>query len=69
MLDEADDVRLSSNGLVGMINTILVFGIAGFAISIVVVAAGVIFSNKIKTVEQCLDEDEEILGIIPFIEE
>ena len=69
MLDEADDVRLSSNGLMGMINTILVFGIAGFAISIVVVAAGVIFSNKIKSVEQCLDEDEEILGIIPFIEE
>lgn len=69
MLDEADDVRLASNGLMGMIKTILLSGIVGFAISIIITVAGVIFSNKIKSVEQCLDENEdEILGIIPFIE-
>ena len=69
MLDRAEDVRMSSNGLEGMIKTIMMAGIAGFAISILVIVAIVIFSNKIKSVEQCLDEDEgEILGIIPFIE-
>ena len=69
MLDEADDVRLASNGLMGMLKTILLSGIVGFAISIIITVAGVIFSNKIKSVEQCLDENEdEILGIIPFIE-
>lgn len=69
MLDEAEDVRLSSNGLQGMIKTIIMFGVAGMAISIVVIVGGVIFSNKIKSVEQCLDEDEEeILGIIPYVE-
>ena len=55
--------------LTGVIKTIIMFGIAGFAISVAIAVAGVIFSNKIKSVEQCLDEDEEeILGIIPFIE-
>ncbi|MCI7792182.1 MAG: Wzz/FepE/Etk N-terminal domain-containing protein [Lachnospiraceae bacterium] len=69
ILDKADDVRLSSNGLTGVIKTVIMFGMAGFAISVVIAVAGVIFSNKIKSVEQCLDEDEEeILGIIPFIE-
>lgn len=69
MLDKAEDVRMSSNGLEGMVKTILMAGIAGFAISILVIIAGVIFSNKIKSVEQCLEESgEEILGIIPFIE-
>ncbi len=69
MLDEAKDVRMSSNGLEGMIKTVLLAGIAGFAISIIIIIAGVIFSNKIKCVEQCFDENEdEILGIIPFVE-
>lgn len=69
ILDEAEDVRLSSNGFAGMIKTIMLAGIAGFAISIIFVVANVIFSNKIKSVEQCLDdEEEELLGIIPYIE-
>lgn len=69
MLDEADEVRLSSNGFKGMIKTIALFAIAGAAISILIIVAGIIFSNKIKSVEQCLEEeDEEILGIIPYIE-
>lgn len=69
MLDEADEVRLSSNGLKGMIKTIVLFAIAGVAISIMIIVGGIIFSNKIKSVEQCLEDDEEeILGIIPYIE-
>lgn len=69
MLDKAEDVRMSSNGLTGMIKTILMAGIAGFAIGILATVVNVIFSNKIKSVEQCVDEsEEEVLGIIPFVE-
>lgn len=69
LLDEAKDVRMSSNGLEGMIKTVILSGVAGFAVSIIIIIAGVIFSNKIKCVEQCFEEDEEeILGVIPYIE-
>ena len=69
MLDEADEVRLSSNGLKGMIKTIALFAMAGVAMSLMIIVGGIVFSNKIKSVEQCLEEDEEeILGIIPYIE-
>lgn len=69
MLDEAVDARMSNNGLMGMIKTVMLAGVAGFTISIIIIIAGVIFSNKIKCVEQCFEENEdEILGVIPFIE-
>lgn len=69
LLDEAKDVRMSSNGLEGMIKTVILSGVAGFAVSIIIIIAGVIFSNKIKCVEQCFEEDEdEILGVIPYVE-
>ena len=59
MLDEADEVHLSSNGLKGMVKTIILFAMAGVAISIMIIVGAIIFSNKIKSVEQCLEEDEE----------
>lgn len=68
ILDNADEVRMSSNGLKGLISTVLVAGAIGLALSIVISISGLIFSSKIKSVEQCLDEDEEALGIIPFID-
>ena len=69
LLDEAKDVRMSSNGLEGMIKTVILSGVSGFAVSIIIIIAGVIFSNKIKCVEQCFEEDEdEVLGVIPYIE-
>lgn len=69
VLDKAEDVRMSSNGMAGMLKTIVMAGVIGLGMSILVTIAGVVFSNKIKSVEQCLDEgEEEILGIIPYIE-
>lgn len=69
VLDKAEDVGLSSNGRAGMMKTIAMSGVLGFALSILLTVARVIFSNKIKTVEQCLDEGEdEILGVIPHID-
>lgn len=69
VLDEAENASLMSNGLQGLIKNILTFGIAGFVLSIVAMIASVLFSNKVRSVEQCLDEGEdEILGIIPYID-
>lgn len=69
VLDEAEDVRMTSNGMMGLIKTVFMSGVIGFAISVLLIVGNVVFSNKIKSVEQCLDEEEEILGIIPFIKE
>ena len=68
ILDSADEVRMSSNGFKGLITTVLAAGAIGFALSVVLSISGLIFSSKVKSVEQCLDEDEDALGIIPFIE-
>lgn len=69
VLDEADNVSLTSNGMQGLLSTVIMYGVAGFAISILVIVMRVIFSTKVRSVEQCLDEGEsEILGIIPYIE-
>lgn len=69
ILDNAEDVRMSSNGLKGMLTTVIMAGVIGLALSIVLSISGLFFSSKIKGVEQCLDEGEEVLGIIPFIDE
>lgn len=69
VLDKAEEVQVSNDGLKGLLVTTAIAGFAGFAISVLVIVGGVIFSNKIKSVEQCLDEEEEeILGIVPYIE-
>lgn len=70
VLDVADSVSLASNGMQGLLQSIILYGVAGFALSILVIVATVIFSNKIRSVDQCLDEGEEdILGMIPYIEQ
>lgn len=70
VLDVADSVSLASNGMQGLLQSIILYGVAGFALSILVIIATVIFSNKIRSVDQCLDEGEEdILGMIPYIEQ
>ncbi len=69
VLDKAEDVRLSSNGMAGMFKTVVMSGVIGLALSLLVTVARVVFSDRIKSVEQCLDEgEEEILGIIPYID-
>lgn len=69
VLDSADSVSLTSNGMKGLLKTVAMYGAAGFFLSILVIVAGVIFSNKVRSVDQCLDEGEsEILGIIPYID-
>lgn len=70
ILDQAENVALTSNGMQGLLKSVVMYGVAGFALSILVIVMGVIFSTKIRSVEQCLDEGElEILGIIPYVDE
>jgi capsular polysaccharide biosynthesis protein len=69
ILDKADDVRLSSSGTDYVFKTILLFGIAGFALIVIFCIFTVLFTNKINCVEQCFDEgDDDVIGIIPYIE-
>ena len=69
ILDESNGAELSSRGIDSMINTVFMSTAAGLFLCIAVIVGNVLFSNKIKSVEQCLDADEtDILGIIPFTE-
>lgn len=69
ILDKANGSEISVRGIDSMIKTVVIFGLAGICLCIAIIILGVLLSNKIKTVEQCLDEDEgEILGMIPFAE-
>lgn len=69
ILDEAEDVRMSSNGLQGIIKTVVTFGVSGLLLSNVLIVLIIMFTNKIKSVEQCMDIDEDdVLGIIPLKE-
>ena len=37
-------------------------------LTMAVIVISVLFSNKIMTVEQCMDiEEDDVLGIIPFV--
>lgn len=68
VLDRAEDVRISNNGFTGLVKTVVGFGLAGMVLTIAVIVISVLFSNKIMTVEQCMDiEEDDVLGIIPFV--
>lgn len=68
VLDKANEVSLSNDGIKGFVSTVAMAGIAGIAGCVALIVVFTVFSNKISCVEQCLDEeDSEVLGIIPFI--
>ena len=68
VLDRAEDVRISNNGFTGLVKTVVGFGLAGMVLTMAVIVISVLFSNKIMTVEQCMDiEEDDVLGIIPFV--
>lgn len=66
MLDTADRYYIETNGFRELWKKRLIFAFLGFVGSCVVIFALELFSNKIKTVEQCIfDEDDVILAILP----
>lgn len=68
ILDTAGVPELDSRGIDALIVTAASSAIFGFFICVAAVFAGVLFSDKIKSVEQCLDAGEDALGIIPYVE-
>ena len=68
LLDTANQVGMASNGSRDLLKKRLIFVMLGLLASSGWIALTELFSNRIKTVEQCIDQDErEVLGIIPYV--
>ena len=66
MLDSADRYYIQKDGFKELWKLRILFAIIGFVVSSAVIFIMELFSNKIKTVEQCIfDEDDIILAILP----
>ncbi len=66
MLDYADRYYVAKNGFKSLWILRLLFGFAGFGGSCFVFFVKELFSNKLKSVEQCIFDDEDVvLAILP----
>ena len=66
MLDYADKYYIAKNGVKSLWMLRIVFGLVGFAGSCIVLFAMELFSDKLKSVEQCVfDEEDVVLAILP----
>ncbi|WP_408071398.1 YveK family protein [Butyrivibrio sp. JL13D10] len=69
ILSAANNAVISNNGLIDLWKTRLLFFFAGFAIMAFFIFALELFSDKIRSVDQCFITDEDtILGIIPELD-
>lgn len=69
ILDPADSVTVNRNGVRSIFMKRFLAVFAGAVISSAYIMGGELFSNKIRSVVQCIESDEnEILGIIPLME-
>ncbi|MDO5292476.1 MAG: Wzz/FepE/Etk N-terminal domain-containing protein [bacterium] len=70
ILDTASIAYLKSDGKKALLETRLLFAAFGFAASAGIIFIKELFSNRVRTIVQCIDEsEEEIIGILPKIEE
>lgn len=66
MLDSADNYQLHENGLRNLWLKRMIFGLVGLVASCAVFFVLELFSDKLKSVEQCVaDEDDVVLAILP----
>lgn len=66
MLDYADKYYIAKNGVKSLWMLRIVFGLVGLAGSCIVLFAMELFSDKLKSVEQCVfDEEDVVLAILP----
>lgn len=69
LLDEADNAVISSYGGNNILKLRIVFCIVGLFLCCVIIIIKEIFTDKIKTINQCILEDNnDIMGVIPYIE-
>lgn len=70
ILSAADKASLSNNGIREVWTSRIEFFIAGFALSAIFVFLKELFSDKLRSVDQCMITDKDtIIGVIPEIDE
>lgn len=70
ILSAAESASLSENGFIGLWETRVLFFLAGIAIMALFIFVTELFSDKLRSADQCLlTDDDVILGVIPEIEE
>ncbi len=70
MLDSADYSYKTSDGLRALWKTRIVFFLAGFVLAAFVIFVRELFSDKVRLIEQCALEDEDvILGVLPEVKD
>lgn len=66
MLDSADTCWLNKNGFLSLWKKRILCGLIGFVMSCAVFFVIELFSDKVKSIEQCImDEDDKIVAILP----
>jgi capsular polysaccharide biosynthesis protein len=69
ILDAAEYCNLNGNGARDLFIKRALFAMVGFVISCAWIVITELTSNRVKSIVQCIDQDEdEILGIIPYTE-
>ena len=70
ILSAADRANLSSNGIVSLWESRIIFLLIGFIISALIIFFKELFSDKIRSLDQCIIADEDVLiGVIPIIKD
>jgi capsular polysaccharide biosynthesis protein len=70
ILSAADEAEMSQNGIVALWKLRAALFVAGLLIMAVVIFASELFSDKIRSSDQCiLTDDDVVLGLIPEVEE
>ena len=70
ILSAADSASLAENGLISLWESRIMFFIAGVVLMAFLIFIKELFSDKLRSTDQCLLTDEDvILGVIPEIEE
>ncbi|WP_022765641.1 hypothetical protein [Butyrivibrio sp. XPD2006] len=70
ILSAADSAFLAENGFIGLWESRIMFFIAGIVLMAFFIFVKELFSDKLRSTDQCLlTDDDVILGVIPEIEE
>ena len=70
ILSAADIARVSQNGITELWKKRIAFSAVGFAIMALLIFVYELFSDKIRSVDQCLiTEDDTVVGVIPEVYE
>ena len=70
ILSAADTAMLSENGFISLWFSRMIFFFAGFIIMALYIFTKELFSDKLRSIDQCLlTDDDVVLGVVPEVEE